>query len=204
MDFTDNELEAASGDTIQTTIQVNQPGTTTAQDLTGADCFFAIRTDPDSAALVQLESAGTLGIAVPTPSNGQANVTVPSSECADLPVDLVLYCDLRVTLPNGTSFTAWRGILIVRPAMAGTTPADISSMSSNFTPAFIGLLGGAPALASVNATAADIGKILQGLDGNNALVSYRVAAGTDASNSPGIIRPANFDATSNQVVFVAC
>lgn len=83
---------------------------------------------------------------------------------------------------------------------ADTTPA-YSRMPSTFTPAFVELTGGASSLDTLQPTVADVGKILQGtVDGE--LKSYQVRAGTDATDLPGIVRGANFDAIDNAIIFV--
>lgn len=83
------------------------------------------------------------------------------------------------------------------------TPTPLPQMPSAFTPAFVELTGSAAALDQLNAAALDIGKILQGtVDGQ--LKSYRVSAGTDAEDLPGIVRPANFNAVTNACIFVQC
>lgn len=87
------------------------------------------------------------------------------------------------------------------PIGAGNTP--LINMPASFQPAFVELTGGGPALDTVMATAADIGKILQGTVAGE-LKSYRVAAGTDAADLPGVVRCGNFDAVLNAVVFVQC
>ncbi len=86
---------------------------------------------------------------------------------------------------------------------AGTlTTAGLPTMAATFTPAFNGLTGTGNTLASLNANTADAaaGKIIQGTV-NGALKSYQVTAGADAQSLPGIVRPANYDAFSNAVVF---
>jgi hypothetical protein len=74
---------------------------------------------------------------------------------------------------------------------------------ADFEPAFVELTGGAAALDQQTATLADAanGRILQGTVGG-ALAAYQVRGGTDATQSPGIIRPLNYNAGSNAVVFV--
>lgn len=82
--------------------------------------------------------------------------------------------------------------------------SSLPSMPSTFLPAFIELTGGGNSLASLSANAADVTaqRILQGTV-NGELKSYQVRAGTDAQALPGIVRPANFDADLNPVVFVS-
>jgi hypothetical protein len=76
-------------------------------------------------------------------------------------------------------------------------------MPSAFLPAFIGLTGSGPTLATITASAADAtaGRILQGTV-NGELKSYQVRAGTDDEALPGIVHPSNYDALTNAVVFV--
>lgn len=82
--------------------------------------------------------------------------------------------------------------------------SSFTDMPSNFTPAFNGLTGGGNTLANLSANAADAtaARIVQGIV-NGELRSYQVRAGTDAQDLPGIVRPANFDAETNAVVFVS-
>lgn len=83
------------------------------------------------------------------------------------------------------------------------SPAALPSMPSTFEPAFINLEGVGPTLKTLTANVADAtaGKIVQGTV-NGVLKSYQVRAGTDAEDIPGIVRPANFHADNNAVVFV--
>ena len=84
----------------------------------------------------------------------------------------------------------------------GAVPDSLPNMPSAFTPAFIELTGAGPSLVTLTANSADIGKIVQGtVDGE--LRSYQVRAGSDAQALPGIVRPSNFDADTNAVVFVS-
>ena len=94
------------------------------------------------------------------------------------------------------------------PTDAAAAPIDLvgaqsslRSMPSTFIPAFVGLTGGGLSLATLTANAADAAsnRILQGIV-NGELKSYRIRAGTDAQQLPGIVRLANFDADSNPVV----
>lgn len=80
-------------------------------------------------------------------------------------------------------------------------PFSNITMPASFTPAFTELTGGGNCLDSLSASGADIGKILQGTV-NGELKSYQVRAGTDETDLPGIVRPLNFDAEANAVVFV--
>ncbi len=82
-------------------------------------------------------------------------------------------------------------------------PSDFQlpkSMPNSFTPLFVELTGSVGALDTLNVSAADSGRIIQGTV-TGALVSYQVSAGDDAEDSPGIIRPANFHAGTNAYVF---
>lgn len=101
--------------------------------------------------------------------------------------------------------------LTVAPTDDAAAPIDLvgaqsslHSMPSTFMPAFVELTGGGISLATLTANAADAtaGRILQGTV-NGELRSYQVRVGTDAQAAPGIIRPANFDAENNPVVFVS-
>ncbi|HEY1791563.1 MAG TPA: hypothetical protein VGG34_01480 [Opitutaceae bacterium] len=85
--------------------------------------------------------------------------------------------------------------------MLDGTAQPLPNMPSVFQPAFNGLTGGGNSLSTLTASAADIGKFIQGKDGAQ-MRSYEVCAGADATAAPGIIRPANFDAVNNAVVFV--
>jgi hypothetical protein len=80
--------------------------------------------------------------------------------------------------------------------------AGLPSSAAIFSPIFDGLTGGAGTLASLSASAADVGRILEGVVGGERK-SYRVAAGTDAQALPGIVRPVNFNASTNAVLFVS-
>ncbi len=93
----------------------------------------------------------------------------------------------------------------VSPFSYGDTAeaASLPSMPSTFTPAFEGLSGDGPTLKTLTASTADVvaKRVVQGMvDGQ--LKSYQVRAGTDAEDLPGIVRPANYDADTNAVVFV--
>ena len=89
-------------------------------------------------------------------------------------------------------------------------PPDLSinslpSMPASFTPAFINLSGTGPTLKTLNASAADatVGRVVTGIVGGE-IKNFQVRSGTDAEALPGIVHPANYDATNNAVVFVAC
>lgn len=80
--------------------------------------------------------------------------------------------------------------------------ASLPDSQAIFRPIFAGLTGGPGTLASLPANAADIGRIVEGMvEGERR--SYRVAAGTDAQALPGIVRPVNYHATNNAVLFVS-
>ncbi len=83
----------------------------------------------------------------------------------------------------------------------GEPPASLLNMPSTFTPAFVELAAGGNSLNTLNASPADIGKVVQGTVGGQ-LKSYQVRAGTDAQDLPGLVRPANFNDPANAVVFV--
>ena len=87
----------------------------------------------------------------------------------------------------------------------GSTYNSVPSMPAAFIPAFTALTGAGAALASLNASTTDAtnGLVLEGIVGGTR-VAYQVRAGTDAQSLPGIVRPANFDAVNNAVVFVEC
>lgn len=85
-------------------------------------------------------------------------------------------------------------------SLDGSVPS-LPNMPATFQPAFVELTGAGPSLATLTASVADIGKIIQGTV-NGELKSYQVRAGTDAQALPGIVRPLNFNADTNAVVFV--
>ena len=88
------------------------------------------------------------------------------------------------------------------PAVVLGAPApEFITMPASFNPAFIELTGSAGALDTLNASAADLNKVLQGTVGGR-LKSYQVRAGTDATALPGIVRCANYDGATNAIVFV--
>lgn len=89
------------------------------------------------------------------------------------------------------------------PFSLDPAPAALPSMPSTFIPGFIDLDGVGPTLKTLTASAADAaaGRIVQGTV-NGELRSYQVRAGADDEALPGIVRPANFDAETNAVVFV--
>lgn len=95
----------------------------------------------------------------------------------------------------------WNNAGAVPVSLVGQTP--LPSMPAQFVPAFDKLTGGGLALDVLTASAADIGKVIQGTH-EGALKSYRVTAGADAAALPGIVRPANFHAVDNAVLFVQC
>ncbi|MDP2136364.1 MAG: hypothetical protein Q8J74_00785 [Candidatus Didemnitutus sp.] len=82
------------------------------------------------------------------------------------------------------------------------TDAPISNitMPASFQPAFTEITGGGNCLDSLMATAADIGKILQGTVAGE-LKSYQVRAHAGAADLPGIVLPANHDPVTNAVAF---
>lgn len=69
-----------------------------------------------------------------------------------------------------------------------------------FAPAFHGLTGGGASLDTLNASADDLGAFIHGKDGEERSV-YEVRAGTAAQSLPMIVRPANFHAVNNPVIF---
>lgn len=81
------------------------------------------------------------------------------------------------------------------------TPA-LPIMPANFSPGFVELTGAGPSLSTLSASAADLNRIVQGTVGGE-LKSYQVRAGTDVQALPGIVRPANYDGTTNAYVFVS-
>lgn len=83
----------------------------------------------------------------------------------------------------------------------GSTESAHITMPASFTPAFTDLTGGGNCLDTLLASAADVNRVLQGTV-NGELKSYQVRAGNDATDLPGIVRPANFDADDNAVIFV--
>jgi hypothetical protein len=95
----------------------------------------------------------------------------------------------------GAALTDSPAVPIGAPSVAYIT------MPASFQPAFLEVSGGGPTLKTLNATAADIGKLVQGLVASQ-LKTYEVCAGTDAEDLPGIVHPANYDADANPVVFV--
>jgi hypothetical protein len=100
------------------------------------------------------------------------------------------------TLPYPTTLPAGTGV-------SDATPLSLPPMPSIFQPAFVELTGGATALAALNASAADAAarRVVQGTV-NGQLKAYQVRVGADAQDLPGIVRPANFHAVTNAVVFV--
>jgi hypothetical protein len=80
--------------------------------------------------------------------------------------------------------------------------AGLPESRAIFAPIFDGLTGGPGTLASLPASAADLGVIIEGVIGGERR-SYRVVAGTEAQLLPGIVRPINYHATNNAVLFVA-
>lgn len=87
------------------------------------------------------------------------------------------------------------------PIGVEAVPILLPKMSSIFTPAFVEISGSASALDQLNAAAPDEGRIIQGTVGGQ-LKSYQVRAGTEATDAPGLVRPANFNAATNAFVFV--
>lgn len=86
------------------------------------------------------------------------------------------------------------------PLDQGGGPQPLPQVPGIFTPAFTSLTDGDKPLAGLTANASDIGRIIQGtVEGVRA--DYEVCAGTDAQAIPGFIRPANFNASTNAVVF---
>lgn len=91
------------------------------------------------------------------------------------------------------------------PPEQDNTHSSLVSMPSTFTPAFVELDGGGQSLSTLSANQADAaaGRLVQGTVGGE-LKTYQVRAGADAQALPGIVRPANFHAVNNAVVFVSC
>lgn len=160
---------------------------------------IAVNQSPDNTA------PDAVDLATPTtPSNGVpvaiANAQSPDNTAPDA-VDL--------TTPKTPDNTAPTAVDLTTPATPNNaaavpiTDAPLSSinMPASFTPAFTELTGGGNCLDSLSATVADINKVLQGTV-NGELKSYQVRAGSDATSLPGIVRPANFNAVTNAVVFV--
>jgi hypothetical protein len=85
------------------------------------------------------------------------------------------------------------------PAPVASLPEEAGAI---FRPIFDGLTGGAGTLSSLSASAADLGRIVEGVVSGERR-AYRVTAGTDAQALPGIVRPVNYHATLNAVLFVA-
>jgi len=182
----------APGHTTPTALTGAAPGHTTVTALTA--------TAPDSSAAADLSSDAPGHTAV-----GARTATAPDSTV----VDALSGTAPGHTTPGARSGTApghsTPGSLTSYPAGTGVTdssPQPLPTMPSVFSPAFVDLTGGAPALAALTVASIDEGRILQGTV-NSELKSYQVRAGTDAQALPGIVRPANFDASTNAYVFVA-
>ncbi len=115
---------------------------------------------------------------------------------------------LSGTPPTPIALPAYDTTPAIPINLTGGAAALNVNMNSKFQPAFVELSGGGPSLKSLTACAADIGTILTGTvtnaDGSVSRKDYRIAAGADAEALPGVVRPANFDAVNNAVLFVAC
>ena len=146
---------------------------------------------------------GAVALANTTPSNAAPGaVSLPATTPSNAAPGAVA---LAGTTPNNAAPGA-----VVLPgstptnaaaAPVGLTAAPLPLMPANFIPAFANLAG----LQALTANAADAaaGRAVQGLIAGE-FKTYQVRAGTDAEAAPGIVRPANFHATTNAVVFVHC
>ena len=171
------------------------PGTLAPPTLTGtapaSTTPAAISTTAPSATTPAALSSGAPGAVTPAAVSGVA----PTATTPAVP---------SITAPGATT-----------PATLTSTPAvelppdrsinSLPSMPASFTPAFINLSGTGPTLKTLNASAADatVGRVVTGIVGGE-IKNFQVRSGTDAEALPGIVHPANYDATNNAVVFVAC
>lgn len=125
------------------------------------------------------------------PSTDISGAYVPTAEPAE-----------PIALPSYTpSNAAAVPIALDGSGPVSTLPAD---MPSTFVPAFVELTDGGQSLSTLTANAADAaaGRVVAGTVGGE-LKHYQVRVGDDAQVLPGIVRPANFDAEENPVVFVS-
>lgn len=83
----------------------------------------------------------------------------------------------------------------------GNVDITINPESAQFNPSLTTLTGGTPtSLDSIETAGLNVGQVLQ-LSISNVLYTYQLDAGTTAESSPSVIRPDDYDATTNAKVW---
>lgn len=110
------DLTMTRGDTPSFDLDINQPNGT-AYDLTGATITMSAKRhgdDPDYRGVFRKTSAGgSPTIVITNAAGGLARVDMKAADTRDIPAPAVLWYDIEVEFPSGTSVTPVKGNLTI-------------------------------------------------------------------------------------------